>query len=511
MKRLVALVGIVFASLLPSARAQQSPDDQYVVIYSLIQQADSLQAGGQAREALTDYTQALTALRNFQRMFPHWNEVIVGYRLNYLTGKVKDLAAQFPATTNNAAPATTPPVSAAPAATPPATNAVSTPEATAAEMQINTLRSRIQALQADNGLLQDKLREALQVQPATVDTQELARAQAQALSLMKENDLLRASLAAATNGGASVEMSQLRQALTDANQKLAEQAGRADKLAQEVQTLQSNATVNALERTALAERLKKQAPPAAAPSVDLSEEVKTLRARLAVDEAAVVPFTPEELALMKPPAPALAAQSGTQPKPAGQMPARSAALAADARNYFSAGDYEKAGAAYLQILKQDPKNAVALANLATIELQENKLADAEKHITAALAQNPDDAYALATFGNLKFRQKQYDQALDALSRAAKLDPTNPEIQNYLGVTLSEKGLRSQAETALRKAVELNPNYTAAQNNLAVIYLSAKPPMPALARWHYQKALDLGQPRNPDLEKKLAELGAPVSQ
>ena len=60
----------------------------------------------------------------------------------------------------------------------------------------------------------------------------------------------------------------------------------------------------------------------------------------------------------------------------------------------------------------------------------------------------------------------------------------------------------QAETALRKAIQLDPNYAAAHNNLAVIYLSQQPPLVELARWHYQKALDAGQPRNPDLEKAL---------
>jgi len=75
--------------------------------------------------------------------------------------------------------------------------------------------------------------------------------------------------------------------------------------------------------------------------------------------------------------------------------------------------------------------------------------------------------------------------------------------------LSHKGLRAQGETALRKAVQLNPNYAPAHNNLAVIYLAQDPPMPQLARWHYQKALAAGQPINPDLEKMLAEKGAPV--
>jgi len=44
----------------------------------------------------------------------------------------------------------------------------------------------------------------------------------------------------------------------------------------------------------------------------------------------------------------------------------------------------------------------------------------------------------------------------------------------------------------------------------VIYLSQTPAWPEMARWHYQKALDAGQPRNADLEKMLADKGAPVA-
>ena len=97
-----------------------------------------------------------------------------------------------------------------------------------------------------------------------------------------------------------------------------------------------------------------------------------------------------------------------------------------------------------------------------------------------------------------------------MSRAAKLDPRNPEIENFLGLALAHKGLRAQAETALRKAVQFDPNYGAAHNNLAAIYISQQPPLVELARWHYQKALDLGQPHNPDLERLLDAKGVPAS-
>jgi cytochrome c-type biogenesis protein CcmH/NrfG len=241
---------------------------------------------------------------------------------------------------------------------------------------------------------------------------------------------------------------------------------------------------------------------------ELNNEIQGLHARLAVDEAKPIPYSAEELALLRsaPPQPSVAQTSHS----IHELPRGTAELVASAQRHFSNHEYDAAEADYQKILDRDQNNGLVLANLATIELQENKLADAEKHITAALAQSPDDAYNLSTLGYLKYREEKYDDAFDALSRAAKLDPDNPEIQNYLGVTLSHKGMRAQAETALRRAIEINPLYAPAHNNLAVIYLNQTPPMPMLARWHYQKAVAAGQPRNPDLEKLLAEKGAPVS-
>ncbi len=241
----------------------------------------------------------------------------------------------------------------------------------------------------------------------------------------------------------------------------------------------------------------------------LNDEVGALRSRLAVLDASPVPYTDEELALLKTAIP-VAANPDAEKKSISEMPAGTAELVASAQQHFAAQEYDAAEADYLKILDRDQNNGIALANLATIELQQGKLDDAEKHITAALAQTPDDAYNLSTLGYLKFRQEKYDDALKALSRAEQIDPNNPEIENYLGVTLSHQGQRKAAETALRRAIQLNPNYAPAHNNLAVIYLSQTPPLPQLARWHYQKALDAGEPRNPELEKMLADQGAPVA-
>jgi Tfp pilus assembly protein PilF len=594
MKFLAALV-IFLAVALPRARAQESADDQYVVIYSLMQQADTLETSGEPRQALDEFVEVQGELQKFKKIFPDWHPAIVNYRLNYLAEKIAEVTAQLPVT--NAPP----PVASAPVTNSPATNS------NFETQQLSVLRGQMQQLQADNVTLAAKLKEALAVQPAAIDPRELARAQEQVRWLMKENDLLKVSLAeekTGTVGGPEPD------ALKQSQAALAAQTERADKLAAENQALQARvksllasadaiealreenallkkqlaelkspatnstevASLNSelaaareqvaalqlslqtgqLEKAALENRVKQlqasatNSAPAdqtenearirdltqerddllaklgeankelygrkkqdvAAQVSALTDEVNTLRARLAVDEAQVIPYTPEELALFKQAAP-LPANPQAEDKSVNQLPEGSASLVAEAQDYFVAKQYDKAEDDYLQILNRDQNNGLVLANLAAIELEQGKLDDAEKHIAAALKQSPNDAYNLSTFGHLKLMQEKYDDALDALSRAAKLDPQNPEIENYLGLALANKGLRLQAETAFRTAIQIDPGCADAHNNLAVIYINQQPPSVELARWHYQKALDAGMPRNPDLEKVLANDGAPV--
>lgn len=236
---------------------------------------------------------------------------------------------------------------------------------------------------------------------------------------------------------------------------------------------------------------------------ELATQLETLRARLDVFESKPVPYTSEELALFKKPEPAVADPHAGE-KSVRELPAGTVQLVAEAQRDFSARSYEQAEQKYLEVLRKDDKNVNTLANLATIQLEMNHFDDAEKNLKAALAVSPDDAFTLSILGNMKFRQGKYDEALDALSRAAKADPKNPEIQNFLGLTLSEKGMRSAAETAFRKAIILKPDYGGAQNNLAVFYLTQQPPAVELARWHYDKAIAAGFPRNPEMEKLLNE-------
>jgi len=236
---------------------------------------------------------------------------------------------------------------------------------------------------------------------------------------------------------------------------------------------------------------------------ELASQLETLHARLDIYESKPVPYTPEELALFQKPD-AAAPDTHAGEKSVRELPAGTVDLVSSAQQDFSARSYEQAEQKYQEVLRRDEKNVNTLANLATIQLEMSHFDDAEKNLRTALSVAPDDAFSLSILGNLKFRQGKYDDALDALSRAAKADSKNPEIQNFLGLTLSEKGMRNAAETAFRKAIMLNPNYAGAQNNLAVFYLTQKPPSVELARWHYDKAIASGFPRNPEMEKLLNE-------
>jgi Tfp pilus assembly protein PilF len=641
---------------LSGARAE-GPDDQYVRIYNLIQEADKLNSSGQPSEALRKYTEAQTALQGIQKGYPDWNSKVVNFRLNYLAAKIAALPAQAPApvtpTPGGAGTKPAPPQGASPAQ--PAKAAPSDWEA-----QLANLTEQVRQLQTDKSLLEAKLKESLAIKPAAVDPRELAAAEEKIKGLQKENDLLKVSLdqekakpaaaadmktleearqgLAETNRklaeqtkaanalalektalqtklnnltpspSTETELNATKKALADANLKLAEQSRQSAGLALEkealqarlkalsaeaaaatalstenevlkkqlaelkaappsadkgeetrrqlsqaqaqVAALQSEKEVLRLEKIALEERVKQlPAPPitaAASPApakggdasrikqleqerdglqkqlaaankelysrkgkagaarlAEIENQLATLRARIDVYEARQIPYLPEELALFKQPETQLPQADGKgAKKTVKELPPGTAALAAEARRYYADKQYDKAEEKFLQVLQQDKGNVLILANLAAIELDLNHLDAAEINIKQAVALAPNDPDSLFVLGRLKFRQQKYDDAIDALSRAAKLDPQDAQIQNFLGLALSEKGLRGPAETALRKAIQLDPGFADAHNNLAVAYITQEPPLVELARWHYQKALTAGHPKNPDLEKMI---------
>ncbi len=239
-----------------------------------------------------------------------------------------------------------------------------------------------------------------------------------------------------------------------------------------------------------------------------TDQLAILRARLEAYEARAVPYSPEEMALMKQSAVAnIPADTRKAQRQLRQIPAGAGTLLEEAKQAFILRRYDAAEGKLQQALQLDERNADMLTYLAAAQLEQDRLDQAEVNLKRALEVDPQNADGVSLMGLLRFRQERYDDAFDLLSQAAQLNPDNPYTQNYLGVTLSQRGQRKPAEAALRRAVALDPNYGEAHANLAAVYALQQPPYLELARWHYDKALALGGRPNAEIEKRLATAGA----
>ena len=96
MKRLFAL--LVFLLIVPASIWAQGPEEQYIRVYQLIQEADRLNESGQGRAAAVKYVEAQEALMRFRGIYPGWNERVVNYRLNYVATKLARLSSTLTGT-----------------------------------------------------------------------------------------------------------------------------------------------------------------------------------------------------------------------------------------------------------------------------------------------------------------------------------------------------------------------------------------------------------------------------
>lgn len=367
---------------------------------------------------------------------------------------------------------------------------------------LETEAASAKALRDENALLRKQVAD-LQTNPAmNAVTNDLARrlttAEAQIAALQSERDLLKLERGALET--------RVKQLLAKVDAKPAAPAGPRPEDTQRIADLEQQRDTLQRQLAAAVKELAKSRSGSGEKVDELATQLSALRAKLTVYEAKAIPFSNEELALFRKAAPTLAStdpttrRSSVIPRP----PTGSRELILEAQSQFARGNFKQAEEKYQQVLQRDNRNVYTLANLAAIQIEESKYDEAEKNLRTAMGVAPDDAYTVQMLGYLNFRRQKYDDALTYFSQAAQLNPDSAEVQNYLGVTLSHKGQRQAAETALRTALKLEPDYGSAHNNLAVIYATQNPPYIELARWHYQKALDAGHPRNLELEKVFAQ-------
>ena len=379
-------------------------------------------------------------------------------------------------------------------------------------------------------------------------------------ALQQENSALRAKLSSteeslkkAAGGDVAGEMASLRgqvdsleKKLAEANAKSAELARANDDYKKQIADLtgklqmtgtagKSDSTLakeNAMLRSILDRQLKEQARREAARRLVLDEfknlavSTEALKTQMEVLSSPLVALSDEEQNMLKvsapslvapePAAPAAAAAGGTATlssaaeKPASpesyaekpRIPEEFKDTAAKATSLYNEKKFEEAAAAYQQILDKYPQSIYALSNLGVVRFQQQKYPEAEKAVREAIRVAPNDAFSHSVLGIVLVQQEKYDDAIQVLSRAVALDPNDAKTRNYLGISSSRKGLTEAAEQECRKAIELDDSYGDAHFNLAVIYATQTPPAKEPAKRHYNRALELGVPKDPELEKLL---------
>ncbi len=544
---LIGVLALIFAVL--PLRAETA--DDFLKAYFLLQDGDAAEKGGETPKAIEKYTAALKILRTIKRKNPDWNPNIIAYRSKYCTehiikagGKIEpeDTAVEpEPAPTPTPsvlAPAPEPgkPVNTVPnGVTPaPAPSAAddkplpvgSTPADRIAnlEHELSQARSDLQKVQNEKSDIETRLRRAeadLRSSKLPTDERvkalkdELTKTQAALDATRKENEQLKAD-----NDALKKDLDETRTQLKTAT------SSAASTIAPEV--LQTLTKENALLRSIVDRQFQEDAKRNAARDTlavelkELGSRTEAIRAQIEILQTPLTPLSNDEKLLLKTPSTTLrptddpnklsgvvTANKTTDTSTGGgdsgmKLSGDNTVLAADAKRLFASGDINGAAAKYELILQTEPKNLFALSNLGVIRFRQDKIDEAAANLSAALAIDPQDAFSLSVLGIVQYRQGKFDDAVSSLTRAISLAPTNFETHNYLGITYSQKGYQEAAEKELLKALELKPDYGDAHFNLAVVYASQNPPSVELARKHYKTAIEMGVPKDAELEKLLVK-------
>jgi tetratricopeptide (TPR) repeat protein len=510
MKRLVAVAFAAFFVFGSGARAA-APDEQYVGLYGLIQEADKLNAAGQTRAAVTKYLEAQVGLKNLQSASPDWNPKIVNFRIQYIASKLEPLA-QKPAT------AVAGPVS---PALPPGQELTN---------RLLSLQEDVSRLANQNTLLEAKLREALTVQPASSDPRELAKAEERIKLLQKERDLLAASLeqartqSSAPAGTASDKEKQLgtqsdathvlrkqnedlQRQLLDAVGKLqqagattsslpqvrelkeqvamlqasnrvlqSEQIAMENKLLDWVRRYGANTTVREKqwesqlaaayadaaaakkERDELIQKLNAATPglsqrspaqPSPVPNAELEQQLAALRAKVQTFEAKSTPYTTEELAFFKQPPPKESAVETNKPMIA------TFAVDTNKPTFAAAAVVSKPPTEK----KRDelPPGAGPLIAAAERAVDAGRYEEAERRFAEILRQDQSNVYLRSRLAASQLDQDKLAEAEANLKQALASDPEHAPSLAMLGDLRFRQEKYDEAIEALSLAAKARPD------------------------------------------------------
>jgi glycosyltransferase involved in cell wall biosynthesis len=117
-------------------------------------------------------------------------------------------------------------------------------------------------------------------------------------------------------------------------------------------------------------------------------------------------------------------------------------------------------------VKLDPAFHDAYQLWGMIELENGRLASAEKRLRQAIGIDPKSADAWALLGVALVEDGRLGEGKRALQKALRLRPTHLLAHNSLGVLYEDQGMRAEAREAYQTALKLHPRFKPARANLA---------------------------------------------
>jgi len=134
--------------------------------------------------------------------------------------------------------------------------------------------------------------------------------------------------------------------------------------------------------------------------------------------------------------------------------------------------YHDADKALTKAHRLDPANLKTLYALAHVELDEQNMPAAEKHLRAYLQQRPDDATARYGLGHLLHMISQDDQAITQLKRSIALQPQQIASYYELGVIALDRNNRAEAQSEFAHVLKLNPYHGGALTGMGMLAIRA---------------------------------------
>ena len=187
-----------------------------------------------------------------------------------------------------------------------------------------------------------------------------------------------------------------------------------------------------------------------------------------------------------------------------KLPADVKPLAEQAKKAFEEEKFAEAERLYDRTLQKAPNNVYLLSNRAVVQFRMGKFKQAEETFKKALAIAPEDAFCWSTIGIVYYQEEKFDEAVNALTKSLAINPRNPTAHNYLGITAAQKGWMEAAQKELESAVQLDPKYGDAWYNLAISLATKQPPDKEEAKKAYDKAIELGVPKDAAMESLLSK-------